>query len=194
MTDKQVFLDNILANADARAESLIAAAKAEEAEALKDLEKELAESETQEREKTRLETELILSRRASAARIAASKIHLCAKQQAVDSAYKAAKQSILKMPDKAYFELMGALIAKHAQNGYAVVFAESDKKRVPKDFVNGLAAKLKIKLSVSDNTHKGNGGVILKSAQYDKNLSLDALLQSAREETETEVVKILFPS
>ena len=61
-----------------------------------------------------------------------------------------------------------------------------------KAFVDSVAKKCKIKLSLDKEYAPIKGGVILVGKNYDKNLSLDLEFQTLREESEAEVAKVLF--
>jgi len=188
MIDKEFFLENTLK----KTSELVASKECEEAEKLRVFETELNDLEKQKHVQTQAEVGRILSRKAMSARVDSSKIILLSKQNAIDTVFEKAKQKILKMSDKEYFELIGVLIIKHASINDEVVFSKKDKKRVPKDFLENLSKKHKLSLKMSDETHSLSGGVLLKGKKYDKNLSIDTLLSLARESIESEVSKVLF--
>ena len=188
MLDKDKFLDSIRETAVSKAIEIVESAKCDKVRRLRIAEKGLSESVKSEHEKAQECVELILTRRAASARIDASKILLSAKQKAVDTAYQQAKQSIISMSDAEYKAFISGLIAKYAEDGDKVVFAECDKKRMSGDFLKAVSTKL----TVSNKTHSGQGGVILESEKCDKNLTIEALMKAVREETEIDVAKILF--
>jgi len=189
MLDINKHIDTILTDADVQSDLLIKTAMLAETEAFAALEREFSQRTNGTAQN---DADKIKAARAAESRMAASNLLLSAKQKAMDACYAAAKQKILGFSDAAYRDLLGALLAKHAVNDNAVILAERDKKRISKDFVDKLAVTHKIKLTLSNKTHPYEGGIILEGAAFDKNLTIDALLESAREETESEVAEILF--
>ncbi|MCL2370021.1 MAG: V-type ATP synthase subunit E [Firmicutes bacterium] len=192
MFDKDNFLEDIRKSAELQAESLIMTAKQKQEDSLNVLEKALSDQAELEHQRTLIDAEQILSHRATDTRITKQKIVLSAKQKIVDSVYYEARQFILDMSDSEYFDFIGGLIAKHAVNNDKVIFADRDKKRIPKDFLDLVATKHKLKLYIADKTHSDLGGVILEGKNYDKNLTLETLLKLIRQKTENDVAELLF--
>ncbi|MDE7395172.1 MAG: V-type ATP synthase subunit E [Clostridiales bacterium] len=122
----------------------------------------------------------------------ARKTMLAAKQQLIDRAYKEAERKILNMTDPVYREFIGDLIVKYAEDGDRVVVAERDVRRLHADFIAELAQKAGKTITLSEQTHSGNGGVILTGKQVDKNLTLDALLHELRQKTQGQAANRLF--
>ena len=192
MEEKEAFLESIRVSAEKAAESLVADAERERNKKLAVLREELAELEKKERHKAEADAALILSRRRSAARLQSTKTILTAKQELVDAVYRLARERILDMPDDTYREWIAAFIAKFAEDGDAVIFAKRDCGRFPSDFIENIARKRGISLTVSDETHGEEGGVILSGKRIDKNLTLPSLFALARERTEVMVAGTLF--
>ena len=99
---------------------------------------------------------------------------------------------ILRADKKKYCDLVGKMIASSAEDGDKVRVSEADKEVLDKAFVESVAKKRKIKITLDKEYAPIKGGVILVGKNYDKNLSLDLELQTLREECEGEVAKVLF--
>jgi len=180
--------DSLIKNAEEFAVNLVKAAEYEQELFLNALETELKKANETESDRVEQESENAMLRKKADARLAGSKAILFAKQEIIDKAFQTAKQNILKLSDAKYFELLSKIISKHANSGDIIIFNASDKKRVPKEFLNNI----KIKLSISDSTHSFSGGVVLESKSFDRNLTLEALLEQVKEQHQVEIVRMLF--
>ena len=67
-----------------------------------------------------------------------------------------------------------------------------DKNRITQKFIDDVAKKLAIKLTLSKELGNFNGGVVLAGKNSDKNLSFDMELLGIREEYETQIANMLF--
>jgi len=191
MTEKELFLEDAFLHMLKKAGDVVEAAKKEQADALNALEAELAAEMQGKLALAKSQAEAVLSRKSAQARLVSSKIMLTAKQEAIDDVIAAAKSHILGLPDKDYFEFIFKLIIKHSTGGEEVVFSKRDKSRVPKDFLQKFSAN-KLSITFSDKIHQGDGGVILEGEGYDKNLTVDVLFESVRDNIETELAELLF--
>jgi|GEM_PF-1620962 len=127
-----------------------------------------------------------------AARIENSNKLLQVKQEQVNDVFLQTKKHILSLSEAKYKTFIEKLLQTHATNGDTVIIAESDKKRISKDFIEKTGQKLKINLTLSPKTHPHDGGIILEGTKFDKNLTLNSLLLSAREELEQNIIATLF--
>jgi len=126
------------------------------------------------------------------AKLEASNIVLKAKQDAINTAYSNAKKQIFAMTDVAYARFIENLIIKNAKSGDTIVLGTKDTNKLGKDFITNLTKKHNLVLKVSDKTHNSTGGVLLQNDQYDKNLTIDNLINSIKDETEPKVLTALF--
>jgi len=192
MLDTQAFIQDIKSAAEIEAQAIIEAANASEQKALAELDIELDKLALIEKEKASLEASELLKHNAVSTRHSISNTTLVTKQKILQKTYDKAKKAIADMPDKTYLDFIKGLIYKHATNGDAVVIALKDKKRVSKEFIQKVATSLKVKLTISNDTHPFSGGIILHNENCDKNLTLDALIKQAEIETQSDVANILF--
>ncbi|MCL2555831.1 MAG: V-type proton ATPase subunit E [Firmicutes bacterium] len=184
--------EKLINNAKEYAKNIIEVADKGQAAILRDFENELNNSAQKYFEKEILENKKILDQNQTMSKIKISNAILKIKQDLVDRVFNEAKKSILALADKAYLDFLEKLIVKYAENDDAVVFAKYDIKRIPKGFIDTLNLKSKLKLHVSEKTHDNEGGIILEGKSYDKNLTIDALINLIRFEKQTDIARILF--
>lgn len=191
MNAKQAIIDKITGDATAKAEQIAqeASAKAEavQAKAREKAEEIIAEGEA----KKKAAFDTVVANAAVVANLDCKKALLTAKTQLIGKAFDRAAET-LRADKKKYLELVGKMIAAGAEDGDKVRVCKNDEDVINKAFVDSVAKKLKIKLSLDKEFAPIKGGVILVGKNYDKNLSLDLELQTLREECEGEVAKVLF--
>lgn len=192
MEGKEAIIDSILNTARDAAANIVSDAQAER-DALVEQTVEEAEREGQAALRQAEEDAAMLkSRRLKLAELDSRKVILAAKQQLLEKAYAQAVTKILYMTDNVYREFIGNIVGRYAENGDAIMISERDSKRLHYDWVDALSRKLDINLTLSSQYHTGRGGVILTNARYDKNLTVEMLVEEARAETENEVAARLF--
>ena len=122
----------------------------------------------------------------------AKKILMNAKAQAVDSVFEKALLELSKLDKKRYLAIIESILKKYAEDGDTVIISEIDKTRITQKFIDDMAKKLGIKLTLAKEYGTFNGGVILAGKNSDKNLSFDMELMSIKEECETQIADMLF--
>lgn len=184
--DAAAISKSILSEAESKAQEIVSAAKAEG-------EKKRAEI----TERSKLEVEASLSRAESAALLREKKIILNTKQEIIEDVITKAKESLEKLPEKEYFDVIINMVKKNALNkaGY-IVFSKKDKGRLAENFqdvINEiLAGNSGATLTISEETREINGGFILIYGDIEENCSFDALFLAARESLQDKVSKVLF--
>lgn len=184
--DARTSSNTILADANAKAEEIVANSKAE------------AEKQCQNiREKSKLEVKSCFSRAESAASLQEKKLILHAKQEIITDVIHRAKDSLLQLSDREYFDVILKMVKKYAlgQTGQ-ILFSTTDKKRVPEQFETQLNAELATmpcaKLSIASETRRIDGGFVLVYGDVEVNCSLDALFFADMESLQDKVSKVLF--
>ena len=192
MDGREAIIADIIEKANSAAQALISDAQTERAEALERAGRE----ENKKREEALAEAheaaEAVLSRRATLSSLDARKTMLAVKQQLIDAAFEEATRKILNMTDHIYREFIGGFIEKYADDGDRVIIAERDEKRLREDWLDSLCAKTGKRIALSDERHRGKGGIILSGKISDKNLTLETLMASLREKYLSDVAKRLF--
>jgi len=132
------------------------------------------------------------------ANLGVRKTILLEKQKIMEDVFGNALESILKLGNKDYQNFIKKLILDNIEKGDETIFiGSSDKNRISKDFIEDINKELKAKdkkgeLKLSDSFLPIKGGIIIGSGTIRKNISLELLLKNVREESETQISKILF--
>jgi len=132
------------------------------------------------------------------ANLGVRKTILLEKQKIMEDVFGNALESILKLGNKDYQNFIKKLILDNIEKGDETIFiGSSDKNRISKDFIEDINKELKTKdkkgeLKLSDSFLPIKGGIIIGSGTIRKNISLELLLKNVREESETQISKILF--
>ena len=132
------------------------------------------------------------------ANLGVKKTILLEKQKIMEDVFGNALESIFKLGNKDYQNFIKKLILDNIEKGDETIFiGHSDKNRISKDFIEAINKELKAKgkkgeLKLSDSYLPIKGGIIIGSGAIRKNVSLELLLKDVREESETQISKILF--
>ena len=192
MDGKEAIINSIISAAESSAAALLSQADNERKEALEKNRLELERKKSEETAKAREEAALYVSRCVSVAQLEKSKTLLSAKQELLSRVYDESVTKIMNMTDNIYREFIGGFIEAYAEDGDSVSVSERDAKRLNKEWVDALAKKKGISLTLSGKYHDGRGGIILSGKNCDKNLVLDVMAAAIKGKTESKVSGILF--
>ena len=187
ISDAQINADEIIFQAESRASEIISKGKKEAENIKKDI---LAKN----RQEGLLKKNKILTE----ANLNAKKTILYEKQFVIESIFKKALENILKLDSREYCKFIKKLILNNIEKGNEIIYiGEADKKRITKEFIDNINSELgrdgkNGELKLNNSYIKIKGGVIIGSGNIRKNISLELLLQKAREEYEMEISKQLF--
>jgi V/A-type H+-transporting ATPase subunit E len=186
----------ILSEARVEAEKIVSGAKSKAADEQGRLESELAkynrETETlaADAAKDKKERMLAMARMNVRKGLGAAKVGL------VDEVFKKAREKIRDLGDNEYRELMSALMLKAVETGDEEVVVGKGEKRIDDKFIKQINRQLgsgfKGNLRLSQQRADISGGFILRRNNIQVNASIEVLVNSMREEFESEVVKELF--
>ena len=117
------------------------------------------------------------------ANLEAKKIILSEKQKIIEDVFNKASESILKLDDKDYLNIIKKMILDNIETGDETIFIDhSDQKKISESFIEDINKELKskgekgvLKLSVSYLPIKG--GVVIGYGKIRKNISLEFLLK-----------------
>ncbi len=189
---KEAILDAINHKADEQAAQIVADAEAKAKARLSKVEAELkAEYEKKLSEVTDQIEQTVLGQK-TLLRIDEKKSELSAKREIIDEVYSRVKQRICDMSDKDYLAFIFGIICKFGEDGDEVIICTDDERRITADWISDRAYDRQISLKLSSERHSDKGGVILRGKRYDKNLTLSALIEDAKRQTESYVVGKLF--
>ena len=186
---KELIRERILSDAANEAQAIEKNAQEKGAEivavAMKKAENERRETETEAKEKF----DSVQEKRAAAARLESSKIWLSEKRKVIDGIYALAKERLVTLEKEQAVALSEHLLAKYAEKGDEIVFAENYK------FVAEVALLPiveKLSLKISKERIKLDGGFLLKGEKADKDLSYGALLAVDRDAHQAELAQEIF--
>ena len=186
--DAQSEVDRIKSRASVAADEILKKAQ-EEAEILKNQALEASENEAKQRKERIVATASLDLRKAL----------LAEKQNAIDNAFQAAVDALVKMGDAEYKKIIRDMILPNVQTGdEEIILSERDKARFGGNFAEEINRQLvkngkKGNLTIAQDTYDMVGGFVLRRGQVELNSSFGSLFKSSRDELESEVSKILFP-
>ncbi len=184
--------ESILSEARKRAEEIVSAAIESKDLALEQAKEILEAKRAQVLQAAETECKQIIDRRIMLAKLDAGKAVLGEKQRLIESVYSKAAESIVGLDEKSYCEFIAGLIVEYADDGDEVIICARDKKRLSPAWLNSVSKTSGKGLTFSDETHSDVGGIILRGRNYDKRLTLSALMEEVRAKTESEVISVLF--
>ncbi len=132
------------------------------------------------------------------ANLGVKKTILSEKQKIMEDVFGNVLESILKLSNKEYQNFIKKMILDNIEKGDETIFiGSSDKDKISKDLIENINKELKARgkkgeLKLSDSYLPIKGGIIIGSGAIRKNVSLELLLKNVREESETQISKILF--
>ncbi len=183
--EAQMEAAKVLAKAKADADSILAnyaaAADKEKAALLEAAEKRAAQQK---------------ARMISVAELEGRKKLLSAKQDLIGQVFDMALDSLLSLPEGEYSKLLASLAARYAQTGTEeVILSAKDKNKFGTAVVAAANQLLKTpsrKLTLSGETRKIAGGVILKQGDIEINCALETQVRMMREELALDIAQVLF--
>lgn len=126
----------------------------------------------------------------STAELKEKRMILEAKQREIDDVLKGTIQYLESLDDKAYFEIILAMLNRYATNQQGIIkFSAKDLGRLSKEVENEAH---KLNLEISKDTVNINGGFILVYGDIEENCSFDALISASHEELQDKIGQILF--
>lgn len=130
------------------------------------------------------------------ARMDASKAILLAKHTALESVFDKALQDLINMDDDEYKKFIQAMIKSSIETGDETLVIGINEKRIDDNFVKQINRELGTgfqgNILLSRERADISGGFILKRGDISVNVSLEVLMQIAREELETKIAVKLF--
>jgi V/A-type H+-transporting ATPase subunit E len=124
---------------------------------------------------------------------------LTEKQNAIDLAFQEAVNTLTRMNDEEYRQIIKKMLISSVQTGDEdLVLSVRDKTRINENFLKDVnkelvKAKKKGNLKISKDTYNILGGFVLRKGNIEINNSFESLFKSFRDDLEAEVSKVLFP-
>ena len=190
MQGKQKIIDDILSSAKATAKAIVAEAEAEVRAELDALRAELDAAQKEALERADAAAKELFDGQVKLGELEANKALLAAKQACVSAVYYGVKRKILSAPDAEYLRILQAVIVKYCEDGDEVIAGKSDK-RVTAEWLKKVSSAAKKKLTLSKEKGDFEGGVILRNAKFDRDLTVDAIVEELKEQTVYDTVAYL---
>lgn len=187
MNGKESIIQRILSDADAKCNEIVASAEAQAERIILAAEQKSAADARELDARATAQADEIIRNKLAASRLSARKYKLNAKQKLIAECYQAALDSLYNAPAAKRAEFIGKLIERYAEEGETVLVSERDAEFVTQKYLDGFGKKLTLGSERIDR-----GGVVLVGEGYQKDVSLDKLVQYSRLETEAKVSAALF--
>lgn len=122
---------------------------------------------------------------------------LAAKQEMMSEARALAMQKLAALPDDQYVSLLKQRLIDCAANGTGGIIVSKSEKRIGQPFLDGVNKALKDKVGTGDvkllNEKRDiSGGFVYVNGGLEIDMSLEALLSEAWQQSETDVAAALF--
>jgi len=150
-----------------------------------------AEIEAEKKEKEIIENaqnnaKSIISMAESSSKMEYRDILLKERANLIESIINGAKEKILNLGDKEYFDRLLKLAKKYAHKGEGeIIFSKKDLSRLPSDFIARVNAEIKAngaRLVLSDESRDIEGGFILKYDNIEENCTISAIIKQMADE------------
>lgn len=194
--------EQIINEAQKKADAIKAGAEAKSIEIIKEVEKKVDKLREENLRKAEEEARLIKAKIIGEAKLEGRNLLLAAKQELISKTIEKALTEISKMPDKEYLEIIErqlfAIDFEELKRKCIIELSEKDSKRISRNWFENVQRKLvaknpSLELELSNNFRKDfTGGFIIKTAQFEINNSLEAIVKSKIDSLERELAKILF--
>jgi V/A-type H+-transporting ATPase subunit E len=193
-----VLLNGIEKEAQQKADEILASASREANEIV-----EKAKQESEEQARLLIENEDISSqkeamRKISQANLEARKEILRFKQDVLDQLFEEALRKLNEIKDERYLRWMKKQVVNVTEEGEEEIHVSiEDEKRIPDEWLDSINQSLKekglsgsLKLKAADKHF--DGGFIMKNSKYEIVCTFNEILNSMKETSKAEIIKILF--
>jgi len=194
MTGLDKIIENISAQANAKAEEILAEARKQAKEIIAESETAAGEECARIVDDAREEAALIGRISQSGSELSGRKMMLSTRRELLDETIAAAMKKLKSLPADEYFAVIRKLAVKYAGKGDGeIVLSEADKARVPAGFIDEINSQLAGgKLSLAQDSAQTDGGFILRYGGVEENCTFDAIAEQEHENISDELSSLLF--
>ncbi len=189
-------INKIIADGEARAAEIAENGKKELASLNADYDSEIEKYNQESQRLAQKAADDARLRILATARMDAAKAILAAKHRALDAVFDKAKQNLLAMDDDEYKKFISAMIKSSIETGDEVLVIGQNEKRIDDAFIKQVNRELGTgfqgNILLSSEREDISGGFILKRGDISVNVSIEVLMEIAREELETQIAVKLF--
>mgnify|MGYP004566590685 FL=1 len=187
MNGKENIIQRILSDAEAKCNEMIASAEAQSERILRVAEEKSAADARESDARASVQAEDLIRNKLAATRLAARKYKLNVKQRLISECYAEAVKTLVDASDEKRLEFIGKLISRYAESGETVLVCQRDAKLVNQKFLDAFGKNLTV-----GSRHIAEFGVVLVGEGYEKDLTIEKIVQYSRLETEAKVSAALF--
>jgi len=188
--------EKIISQAELQAKNRISYAAEEAEKAKSSLEKRFERTMEHEVRKAADRGKEAADRIIANTRLEGRKKKLAARQDTVNEVFNKVIGKLAGLPEEKYIDFLCRLSIPVLDDGdNALILSSSDRRKIGNKLVKELNGRVgKGNITLSEETIKTAGGLIVKSGDIQTNLTLEAIIRLEREKLESEVVGILFGS
>lgn len=196
MTGLEKIIEQIRKEAGEAAAGILRSAEEQAAAIREEAEASCRAAEKAAEENGRREAEALLKKRRSAAEMKKKKELLAFRQEQMELVLRKARQSLRRLDEKTYFELLYRLAEPHVGSGRGrLLLSPEDRERLPRDFVKRLQKLAEGRggsLEVADETRSIDGGCLLIYGGIEENCSFEAIFREAESRLKDRLREVLF--
>ncbi len=183
-------LEHIKNEAETDVNKVIAEAKKEADNIISEAKKQSENQLKHQNAKNDVEYNDKIKRGESAAALKEKRMILEAKQNIIQKVIEESKNSLYKLSDNEYFEVIEKMAKKYSTGEKGMLLLNAnDLKRLPADFGKKIEST---GLEVSKETREIAGGFVLVYGDIEENCSFDALFLAEKENLQDKVGELLF--
>lgn len=183
-------LEHIRLDAESEVKKVITEAEREASKIVEKAKKDAAVHMEALSEKAQADYNDKLKRGESAASLRERRMILEAKQEMIEEVINNAKESLYRLPDSEYFEVLANMAKKYSTGEKGqLLLNPADKKRVTGDFGKKIESA---GLILSEKTRHIDGGFVLEYGDVEENCSFEALFAAEKEVLQDKVGTLLF--
>jgi len=182
MSGLDKILEQIISDAQEKAEGIISDAKTRSAALLERLTAEAERNAEARLDAARTEAKASLERSRSAAELTTKRSILTERNRIIDEVLEDVKARIIALPDAEYFSILNRFILSHAHKEPAVVVLNKrDMTRLPNGFTASLSTELQAPVSISETPGDFDAGCVLVYGPIEYNGTLSALISEKKD-------------
>lgn len=183
MSGLDKIIDQIIADAQAKADDIISDAKTRSAAILERVTAEAEHEGALRIESARTEAQAALKRNRSASELRTKRSILKERNRIIDEILEDVKANIIALPDAEYFSIIKGFIFSHSHKEPAViVLNKRDLARLPNGFTASLTDELQAPVSISETPGDFDAGCVLVYGPIEYNGTLSALISEKKDE------------
>ena len=193
MKGTENIIAHIKADAQAKADGIIAEAEKQCAQIKADYENRANDAYAEKIRKGVKDREDITESRERIAHMEAKKELLSLKQEMVSAGFEKAREMILNLPEEKYLEFLTNITVKSSSAGdEQLILNAADREKFGAALLERANEALNGKLTLSETVGDFDGGVVLKRGAVEVNSTLSLLVELARNGMAAELAAVLF--